>query len=361
MYFWQKSNSNYVLKNKDILIWYIKFFLALGVMMQHEMIYYSLDPKISLSEIRDGWFSDYDVHKYFKLQERIIDNDIWAMMDSDIDFHHRLFSIRPRVQCFYYLGDLSLLNQKILGIVGPRAMSSYGKQVLEKLFSFALEYDFVTISGMAEGIDQLCHTLSREHTIPTIAILGWGLGRYLKRPEWAIIREIVADGGLVISEYKLWERPTQYTFPQRNRLIAWLSDIIFLPEAGEKSGSLITVDCALAMKKPVYATPNSIFSSTSAGILQRIEAGNVQPIFDLQNFLATHFTPKHTSSRPLSTIILSDQEQWLISVLSHDQWTEIHSLIQETWADIQELIQLLTLLEIKGLVVQDVPGRYCRR
>jgi predicted Rossmann fold nucleotide-binding protein DprA/Smf involved in DNA uptake len=103
-----------------------------------------------------------------------------------------------------------------------------------------------------------------------------------------------------------------------------------LPEAGEKSGSLITVDCAIAMKKPVYATPSSIFSPTSTGILQRIETGDVKPIFDLQKFLADHFTSKDISSRPLPTIALTDQEQGLLSVLSRDHGREIQEIMLQT-------------------------------
>ena len=70
------------------------------------------------------------------------------------------------------MGDISLLNKKILGIVGPRKMSLYGKQVIEHMFDMIPNYDIVTISGMAEGIDQLCHKLSCEQNIPTIAVLG---------------------------------------------------------------------------------------------------------------------------------------------------------------------------------------------
>jgi len=124
-----------------------------------------------------------------------------------------------------------------------------------------------------------------------------------------LIENIVAHGGLVISEFKLFEQPTNYTFPQRNRLIAGLADLLFLPEAGEKSGSLITVDFAIAMKKSVYATPNSLFAPTSSGILQYIETGSVKPIFDLQKFLTNHFTSQDISSRPLLTVDLTDQEQ----------------------------------------------------
>jgi len=89
------------------------------------------------------------------------------------------------------------------------------------------------------------------------------------------------------------------------------------------------VDFALAMKKPVYATPSSIFSPTSAGILQLIETGSVKPIFNLPRFLATHFTSKHIYSRPQTTIQLNDQEQSLVSILSRDQGTEISVLVDK--------------------------------
>lgn len=326
--------------------------------MQHQAILYSLDPKITYTQLKQQWDIPYDAHRYSKLQEWVAEHAVWAIMDSEDDFHYKIFPIRPKVHILYYLGNLWLLNKKILGIVGPRKMSSYGKKVLESVFTIARDYDIVTISGMAEGVDQLCHTLSQEHHIPTIAVLGWGLGRYMKRPERRVIEQIVASGGLVISEYKLGEQASKYTFPQRNRLIAGLADVLFLPEAGQKSGSLITVDCALAMKKPVYATPNTIFAPTSAGILQYIEIGSVKPILDLQKFLSSHFLSTKISSRPKASIILSEQEKWLLSILSRDQGQNIESIVQVLWADIQESITLLTMLEIKGLVSQEEPGKY---
>lgn len=138
--------------------------------MQHEAILYSLDPKITFSQVQD--FTDYDKNKYSKLEQRITENTICTLIAAETDFHYKFLPIRPKVQIIYYIGDLSLLNKKILGIVGPRAMSSYGKQVMENLFITAGDYDFVTVSGMAEGVDQLCHRLSRENNIPTIAVLG---------------------------------------------------------------------------------------------------------------------------------------------------------------------------------------------
>lgn len=144
-----------------------------------------------------------------------------------------------------------------------------------------------------------------------------------------IIDQIVAGGGLVISEYKLFEQPSKYTFPQRNRLIAGLCDVLFLPEAGEKSGSLITVDCALSTGKSVYATPNSIFVPTSAGILPLLAKGVVHVVSNFSSFLAEYFFAKTPISRPSFSVELTDQEQSLLALLSHDQSSSLQDIISQ--------------------------------
>jgi hypothetical protein len=83
--------------------------------MQHEAILYSLDPKILFSQIHE--MIDYDENKYSKLEQRITENNVHAMIASEQNVHYKILPIRPRVQMIYYIGNISLLNQKILGIV----------------------------------------------------------------------------------------------------------------------------------------------------------------------------------------------------------------------------------------------------
>lgn len=237
-------------------------------------------------------------------------------------------------------------------------MSIYGEKVIQKLFDYAVDYDLVTISGMAEGVDQLCHRCSIEKNIPTIAVLGGGLGRYMRRQEKKIIDTIVAAGGLVLSEYRLFQQPTNYSFPQRNRIIAGLSNMVFLPEAGKKSWSLITVHFALDMKIPVYATPSSIFSSTSEWILHLIETGHVKPIVDLKYFLHQNFSSQNSVSRKNLPIEVTDEEKCLLLVLSHNQWISLQQIVNQSWINIDKSIQILTMLEIKSIVAQNSPGEY---
>ena len=185
--------------------------------MQHEAILYSLDPAITKQQILAQESISYDSIRYQRLQERADAQGVQAIYAAEIP---KCSAIKPSVYLLYYIGDISLLTKKILGIVGPRRMSIYGQKVIEKVFLHASGYEMATISGMAEGIDQLCHKHSIAQGIPTIAVLGGGLGRYYSRPERELIQQIVDAGGLVLSEFKLSEQPTNYSFPQRNRIRA---------------------------------------------------------------------------------------------------------------------------------------------
>jgi DNA processing protein len=105
----------------------------------------------------------------------------------------------------------------------------------------------------------------------------------------SVVREIVDAGGLVLSEFPLGLKATHYTYPQRNRIVAGLSQCVYLPEAREGSGSLITVDFARAMSIPVYGAPQDMFADSSAGLGQAMQAGHVSPVVDIPSWLDSEF------------------------------------------------------------------------
>jgi DNA processing protein len=327
-------------------------------MMHDAWIIYSQDPSMSLAQLKkQEW--QWTVSPSEELVSWIQKYNVAWTIDGEKDFPYKALCIKSKPYMLYYLGNIDLLNQPILGIVWPRNHSEYARLVLDKLFSLAGNHSLVTISGLAIGVDQLCHRMSMEHNIPTIAVLGGGLRRFLRSWDRALIQQIVDKGWLVISECKLDQQPQVYTFPQRNRIIAWLSDVVFLPEAGPKSGSLITADFALAMGKPVYGVPNTIFSSTSAGVNHLIASWAIHAVTDIQIFLDTFF-PRHTSSRHsiLPKQDLSPSEQTLVSFLWENTTCSLNDFFRAGSFSSQELISLLTLLEMKHCIYQTSPGVY---
>jgi len=325
--------------------------------MDHmKWIVYSGDESMTISTLMSLDDSVDDV--FPELQSWTQEHWVQWTIEWESDFHYKLLLIKTKPHIIYYMGNLDLLNQPILWIVWPRMHSSYATEVLTKLFALAPGYAFATISGLAPGVDQLCHRLSLQKWIPTIAVLGWWLQWYLWNWNRKLIQQIVDNGWLVLSEFKLNLQPQLYTFPQRNRIIAGLADVVFLPEAGANSGSLITANFALEMKKPVYGVPNTIFSSASTGVNQLISSWVVKPVVDIQQFLDTCFTKTSFAQSIVMLPDLTQEEQTLISFLWEKQTCSLTDFLSLGSFSSSEIISLLTLLEMKECICQESPGVY---
>jgi len=322
--------------------------------MDPQILYYSYDKEITIGNLKEK--TDFKWCDFSAIEKFMTENNVHWIIDWWEDFHYKFLLIKSKPYIIYYKWNLEILNKPILWIVGPRKMSDYAVQVLRKLFDGASNYDMVTISWMADGVDQLCHDLSIENWIRTIAVLGWWLKRQLDTPKRNWIEKIVSAWWLVLSEYKLDMEPTDYSFPQRNRIIAWLCDVLFLPEAGEKSGSLITADFALQMGKQVCGVPNSIFSSNSDGLNKLISSGQINVVVNMEEFLSKHFKKKNMENQKFDrnqNKNLSEKEKKILMILSENNWWSLQSLISLSWINADEIIPILTMLEMQGLIYQE--------
>lgn len=156
-------------------------------------------------------------------------------------------------------------------------------------------------------------------------------------------------------------KPTDYSFPQRNRIIAGLADVLFLPEAGEKSGSLITVNFALEMHKPVYGVPNSIFSEQSVGINQFIAQGQIKAVTNFSDFFDHFFHKLHDGQGGKTEIMredISDTEKKILDIISEKNICGLQDIYAQGDISSQDIITSLTFLEIKKYIYQETPGIY---
>lgn len=174
----------------------------------------------------------------------------------------------------YYQGNLNLLRSPSLAIVGSRNCSPYAARTLKLLIQPLAKAvpELVIISGLARGVDGLAHQAALHYHLPTIAILGNGVG-YHYPPEHADLQTEIAQKGLLLSEYPLFQAPKRWYFPQRNRLIASLADGVLVVEAHQRSGALLTADLALDENRTVMAVPGSIDSPESAGTNWLVKQG----------------------------------------------------------------------------------------
>lgn len=328
--------------------------------MNYQALLYSANDSITITDLKSGNYAgDFDVTR---VKDWMDEHRVVCAVEGEDAYHHKFYNVRAKPYLYYSLWDISVLTNPLLAIVGPRKMSPYAQEVLEKLFLILQDYKLTTISGMADGVDSLCHSLSLRYHIPTVAILGSGLWTALSGSKKAQILSI-AGAWCVVSEFRLGQKATSYTFPQRNRLIAWLSHCLFLPEAWEKSGSMLTVMEACRMHRVVYGAPQSIFCLQSAWLLRMMQKWDVKVVADLEEFVHSEFTPLEElwiSSSLSDPDDCNDVGRLILQAISEmPWWATVDFLGDKLCMNISEVLWALTELEVRGLVRVTTHGHYC--
>ncbi|WP_019910390.1 DNA-processing protein DprA [Paenibacillus sp. HW567] len=172
----------------------------------------------------------------------------------------------------YYRGRLELASNPAIAMVGTRVPTAYGRKVGELLAEELSAAGFTVVSGLARGIDSVCHEAALRSRGSTIAVVATGLDKVYP-PENRELELQISREGLVLSEYPLGTKSHPGLFPQRNRIIAGLSLGTLVVEADSRSGSLITADAALEAGRDVFAVPGQVTSPKSRGALDLIKQG----------------------------------------------------------------------------------------
>ncbi|KON68475.1 DNA processing protein DprA [Peribacillus butanolivorans] len=203
-----------------------------------------------------------------------------TMFDEDYPFLLRQIFDPPWV--LYFKGDKQLLEKKsTLGVVGTRKPTWYGLEALKTILPPLVQKNFVIISGVAAGIDAAAHKVTLDEGGNTIGVLGGGLLQIYPKSNIPLAREI-SNKGLLLSETPPAMRAEPWMFPLRNRIISGLSKGVFVVEAKEKSGSLITAQAALEHGREVFALPGNVSSPESLGANQLIQDGAKLVLSSLQ-------------------------------------------------------------------------------
>jgi DNA processing protein len=275
----------------------------------------------------------------------------------------------------YARGDIELLNTPSIAMVGTRMPTVYGRKVGERLAEQLSQAGLTIVSGLARGIDRVCHEAVLRAGGKTIAVFGTGVDTVYP-PENTSLAEQIAETGLLLSEYPLGTRARQGLFPERNRIIAGLTLGTLVVEADIRSGSLITADAALEAGRDVFAVPGPITSPKSRGAHNLIRQGAKlvtcvadlleEYHLDLQNAeqlpynrgrSAENSGPEEQGLFP--DIELSTDEQRIIVLLEQEEQS-LDQLIDRLGWDFGHLHSVLLSLIIKKQISQ-LPGtKYAR-
>ena len=285
-------------------------------------------------------------------------NNIHVISYNDPEFPYRLKECNDAPQILFCKGKESLNKKRILSIVGTRRPSPYGLQICKALCEALSYYDTTIVSGLAHGIDYNAHCFAMKNQLPTFAVLGHGHKHIYPSNHVNTANEIM-NNGLLVSEYCSMVKPSKYTFPKRNRIIAGISDATLVVESPLKGGSMITARIANSYNKDVFAIPGNIFSEKSAGcnhLIKNNEAHLIDSANELVRMMDWEKENVAIKNKFKNFNKLTEDEMKIISFLQKSGRSTIDEICSELHETINELHFRLTQLEIKG-IIQQHPGK----
>ncbi len=288
-------------------------------------------------------YEEFDVAAYEKVLEK---RELQLITIEEDAYPKRLREIPDAPVFLYAKGDLEILDQPCIALVGTREMSSYGKRVTEAMAGDLVRAGIVTVSGLAAGIDAECARSTLATGGKTVAVLGHGLGSIHPVGNARLAEEIVAKGGLLLSEYPLDTVPDIYTFPARNRIIAGLSLGTVVIEAGEGSGALITADLALDYGREVFAVPGQVFDEHYAGCHRLLAQGHAQLVTSAADVLKVFNIGAPVASS--SAYAPVDEKESTVYKALTSMPQSVTDLVERSGLKAGDLNAALTMMELAG-------------
>ena len=271
-------------------------------------------------------------------------------------FPPQLLEIPQPPKELWVAGELPSPETVLLTVVGSRKYTSYGKEACEGIIGGLRGYDIAVVSGLALGIDTIAHESAMRARLRTISVPGSGLDPSVLYPRsnLQLARRILEAGGALLSEFAPDFHATDWSFPQRNRIMAGLAKATLLIEAGEKSGTLITARLAADYNREVLVVPGSIFSPTSRGTHQFLKLG-ATPITSSEDVLrALGFAPEEVPSQEIDLSGLPERERAVMEFLSEPR--DRDQIIEAIEISASDANILLMQMAIAGLIAETPEG-----
>jgi DNA processing protein len=248
----------------------------------------------------------------------------------------------------YVMGDISNFSaSNMIAIVGSRRVTPYGRQVTQQLTSDLVKHNFVIVSGLALGVDSIAHRSCLDKGGKTIAVLPSGLDKIYPASHHNLAKEILANGGTLVSEYADGEPPLKNHFIARNRIVSGIGQGVLVTEAAAKSGTLHTANFALDQGKSVMAVPGNITSPLSQGTNNLIKTG-ATPVTSVDDVLFALGTEVN-STYQTEFFGNNSQESSVLQLLKAGH-TDSAYLLTESAMEAQIFNQTMTMLELDGKI-----------
>ena len=282
-------------------------------------------------------------------------NKIYEINETDKLYPKKLLQIKDRPNKIYVVGNIELLNNKSIAIVGSRISTTYGEYYAAKFAKEISEKGITIISGLAKGIDGIAHQNSKQEKGKTIAVLGCGFNHVYPKENEELFNEIIEDGGCIVSQYSPDTDINLKEVPFRNRIISALSDGVLIVEARHRSGSGVTAKYAFEQNKKVFCLPNQVGVTTGVGTNNLIKKGAI--LVTNSNEILTQIgenVEKDAEKNKKAKLKIPDEYKEIYEKLKEGK-IGTNELARSLNHTIVQINQKLTLMELEGLI-EMLPG-----
>ncbi len=308
-----------------------------------------------IQNLKLKWLLKFDISKLEselgELQNGLELHKINLLTYLDSDYPASLKNLENYPLVLFYQGNISKLKEiPCLTVVGSRNTDVYAQLLLDKILAPACRLGVGVVSGLALGIDGMSHNVALDNNAYTVGVIGSGLDQksFYPSQNWRIRNRILESGGCVISEYPPNKLPNIYTFPQRNRILAALTEVTWVVQASVKSGSLITALKARDLGKNLATTPADIRNLSYDGNIKLIKEG-CEIITEAEDIISLLGLKVHNEIQPPAKLTFnSNREKEVYDKLSI-QPQNIDKLSE--LLKIDDLSLHLTMLELSGLAM----------
>ena len=288
-------------------------------------------------------------------------NNVEVLNIYSKNYPSRLKNCKDAPLVLFYRGNCNLNNLKIIGIVGTRNFTAYGKQLVDRFLSdLAASHDNVlVVSGLAYGIDQAAHRAALKNNIPTVGVMGNGIDTIYPAAHRELAVEMLENGG-ILTEFTKGVKPDAPNFVKRNRIIAGMCDAVIVVESKIRGGSLITADLAFSYNRDVFAFPGKVGDVNSEGcnkLIKSQKAALIESVSDLE-YIMNWIPVDRTQSKSIQKDLFSQltiEEQTIMELILEDDTIGVDYLCGKLGLPISQLSPILLSMELKG-VIKSVPG-----
>ena len=287
------------------------------------------------------------------------ENNIKILHYEDHMYPEKLREIEKPPKILYALGNVELLKERNIAIVGSRCATEYGILQAEKFAKELCLNGLNIVSGLAKGIDTIAHQCTIQQNKKTIAVLGSGFYNIYPKENEKLFCEILEKNGLIISEYEPNEGVKSSNFPERNRIISGISMGVLVVEAAYRSGTSITANYAKKQGKKLYAIPSNIGNNKGVGTARLISKGakiviNPKQILEDLKIEYKEFKKEKTKNR---TVKIPEKFKKIYTSLENKEMTSDEISIKLN-IPIYEINVQLILMELEGYIIKKENGEY---